>query len=231
MAVKKGAKKEHLDKFKVVVSRDGPYLVSGVVPLTEQTIEADESGCSSEWHETKKYPQQDGYALCRCGKSKNKPFCDGTHAKIKFDGAETASREPYLKQANKIDGPSLKLTDAQDLCSFARFCDRGGGVWNHVRVSNDPETKKMAVEEACNCPSGRLVAWNNETREPIEPELRPSIGLIEDPQMGVMGPIWVRGGISIESAEGKTYEKRNRVTLCRCGKSDNKPFCDGSHAN
>jgi CDGSH-type Zn-finger protein len=39
----------------------------------------------------------------------------------------------------------------------------------------------------------------------------------------------VRGGITIESADGVPYEVRNRVTLCRCGRSDNKPFCDASH--
>jgi CDGSH-type Zn-finger protein len=50
-----------------------------------------------------------------------------------------------------------------------------------------------------------------------------------NPQAGVVGPIMVRGGITIEGADGTVYEKRNRVTLCRCGKSKNKPFCDGSH--
>jgi CDGSH-type Zn-finger protein len=53
--------------------------------------------------------------------------------------------------------------------------------------------------------------------------------VIEDPQMGVSGPIWVRGGIPVEAVNGKAYEIRNRVTLCRCGKSSNKPFCDSSH--
>ena len=61
------------------------------------------------------------------------------------------------------------------------------------------------------------------------PELEPTIGLVQDPQMGVSGPIWVKGGIQVESADGRAYEVRNRVTLCRCGKSKNKPFCDGSH--
>jgi CDGSH-type Zn-finger protein len=50
-----------------------------------------------------------------------------------------------------------------------------------------------------------------------------------DPFLGVNGPIWVRGEIPIQSADGKIYEVRNRVTLCRCGKSLNKPFCDSSH--
>jgi len=39
----------------------------------------------------------------------------------------------------------------------------------------------------------------------------------------------VRGKIPIQSADGKIYEKRNRITLCRCGESLNKPFCDSSH--
>jgi CDGSH-type Zn-finger protein len=58
----------------------------------------------------------------------------------------------------------------------------------------------------------------------------PSIGVVEDPQIGVSGPLWVRGGIQVEAADGTPYEVRNRVTLCRCGASQNKPFCDGSHA-
>ena len=67
------------------------------------------------------------------------------------------------------------------------------------------------------------------TGEPIEPKYEPSIGLIEDPVEDCSGPIWVRGGVQIVSADGFNYELRNRVTLCRCGGSGNKPFCDGSH--
>ena len=48
------------------------------------------------------------------------------------------------------------------------------------------------------------------------------------PAAGEHGPLWVRGGIPVMSADGKPYAIRNRVTLCRCGKSGNKPFCDGS---
>ena len=76
--------------------------------------------------------------------------------------------------------------------------------------------------------SGRLLVWDKDGN-PIEPELEPSIELVEDPSKGVSGPLWVRGGIPIESADGTTYEIRNRITLCRCGKSENKPFCDGIH--
>ena len=54
---------------------------------------------------------------------------------------------------------------------------------------------------------------------------------IEDPALGVSGPLLVRGGIRVQSASGESYEIRNRQTLCRCGASSNKPFCDGSHAS
>ncbi len=95
---------------------------------------------------------------------------------------------------------------------------------------DDPEAAGLAVREAGLCPSGRLVAWDRYTKEPIEPDLEPSIGLVQDPAQGVSGPLWVRGGIPVYSADGYRYETRNRVTLCRCGASENKPFCDGSHA-
>jgi CDGSH-type Zn-finger protein len=39
----------------------------------------------------------------------------------------------------------------------------------------------------------------------------------------------VKGGVQIKSSDGFVYEPRNRVTLCRCGQSGNKPFCDGTH--
>jgi len=47
--------------------------------------------------------------------------------------------------------------------------------------------------------------------------------------VGISSAIWVKGGIPIQSSKGFVYEIRNRVTLCRCGKSANKPFCDGTH--
>jgi hypothetical protein len=73
------------------------------------------------------------------------------------------------------------------------------------------------------------VVWDKKTGKAIEPEFERSIGLVEDPKIGISGPIWVRGGIPVESADGNIYEIRNRVTLCRCGKSSNKPFCDSSY--
>lgn len=226
---KENKKEPPADKTKIKVSKNGPYLVSGGIPLSERIIGIGPDGNPSEWRVGKKYPSQENCALCRCGQSSRKPFCDGTHTKVGFDGTESASREPYLSQTQEFNGPAVKLLDAQALCASARFCHRAGEIWNLVPKSDNSEAKKIAIEEACDCPSGRLVVCDKKTGKMIEPELEKSIGLIEDPQKAVSGPIWARGRIQVESADGKTYEVRNRVTLCRCGKSSNKPFCDSSH--
>jgi CDGSH-type Zn-finger protein len=214
----------------VVVTNNGPYLVTGSVPLARQTIVPDREGGSHAWKESDPFPLKESYALCRCGHSATKPFCDGTHKKVGFDGTETASREPYRAQAQTQEGPALNLTDAEGLCAFARFCDPNGQVWNQVAETNEPRVRTMFVRQVNDCPSGRLVAWERSTGEPIEHPLPISIGLIEDPPQGVSGPLWLRGGIPVTSSDGFRYEVRNRVTLCRCGASKNKPFCDGSHA-
>jgi CDGSH-type Zn-finger protein len=217
------------DWQRIKVSKNGPYLVSGAIPLVEQVIGIDMEGTPNKWVEGRKFARQEKCGLCRCGQSENKPFCDGTHVEVNFDGTEAVGLEAYLDQAKEIDGPALKLTDVEVLCASARFCHRAGGIWNLVPQSGNSEPKRTAVEEAGDCPSGRLVIWDKKTGKTVEPRFERSIGLIEDPQMGVSGPIWVRGGIPVESADGKVYEIRNRVTLCRCGKSSIKPFCDSSH--
>ncbi len=225
-------------KMKIVVSKDGPYLVFGEVPVGAQVITPNKEGMSWDWIPGDSYkPTEAGkvegesyYRLCRCGQSKNKPFCDDTHLKIKFEGKETATRKPYDRQAEVTQGPSLNLSDAENLCAFARFCDPSGQVWNLVTEQGE-QARELTIREANHCPGGRLVVRDRKTGKVIEGELPASIGIIEDPALGVSGPIWVRGGIHISSEDGKPYEVRNRVTLCRCGASSNMPFCNGSHAS
>jgi CDGSH-type Zn-finger protein len=215
---------------KIAVVKDGPYLVSGGLPIDKQVIGIGTDGEPEKWVQGKKVPSAENCALCRCGASQKKPFCDGTHSKIRFDGTETASKKPHKQQAQVMDGPTLKLVDATALCAGARFCHRGGGTWELTHHSDDPKSRELAIQEACDCPSGRLVECDQKTGKVFEKEHKPkSISLIEDPQNKVSGPIWLKGGIPVESADGTTYEVRNRQTLCRCGKSPNKPFCDGTH--
>jgi CDGSH-type Zn-finger protein len=215
---------------KVQIVKNGPYMVSGNLSLNKQTIGTNTAGESVKWIEGQAYPRQAEYALCRCGQSAKKPYCDGSHAKVKFDGTETASRAAYQKQATIMRGPTMSLTDAEVLCAFARFCDPHGQVWNLVNETDNPAAKKNFVRQVGDCPSGRLVAWDNATGESIEPQFDPSIELIEDPANQCAGPAWLRGGVQLIGSDGFHYEVRNRVTLCRCGASKNKPFCDGTHA-
>jgi CDGSH-type Zn-finger protein len=215
---------------KVQIAKDGPYIVSGGLPMSKQTIGTNSEGESVKWIAGQTYAVQATYQLCRCGQSAKKPFCDGSHAKVGFDGTETASREPYQSQAKVMQGPVLSLTDVEQLCAFARFCDPHGQVWSLVDETDNPSAKKNFVRQVGDCPSGRLVAWDNATGKSIEPKYEPSVGLIEDPANQCAGPVWLRGGIQVVGSDGFHYEVRNRVTLCRCGASKNKPFCDGTHA-
>ncbi|HTY13934.1 MAG TPA: CDGSH iron-sulfur domain-containing protein [Candidatus Omnitrophota bacterium] len=213
---------------KIKVTKDGPYLVTGSVPLEKEYADGDQSA-AIEWVKSDPYPLQENCALCRCGATANPPYCDGAHRKISFDGTETAKNIPYLEQAETTRGPGMDLTDAESFCAIALFCHQAGDTWTHAENSGDPGQKKMAIREACACPSGRLVAWEKNSGKPIEPAFEPSISVVESRAQKVSGPLWVKGGIPVESASGMQYEVRNRVTLCRCGKSSNKPFCDGTH--
>jgi len=170
----------------------------------------------------------DAYSLCRCGHSKDKPFCDYSQRSA-FRRHGGASREHYLSRAEEVDGPGLILNDVRDLCSQVGTCNRAGGIRELTLYSDDPEARRVAIEEVANCNSGRLVALDKKNWNPIEPELEPSIAVVEEPLRGYSGPLWVRGYTPIEAANGTTYEIRNRVTVYRCGTSSNKPFCDGSH--
>lgn len=239
------------DKIGIKVSKNGPFEVYGNIPLSEGIIETDKEGYPLEIKKTKDFPLKEKYCLCRCGCSKNKPFCDASHSDINFNGKETASNEKYIRQAEIIEGDDLILMDAFSFCSGAGFCNaREGNTWDLTLDSKNKESKNLAVKQACQCPSGRLVALDKEkkvfsvssnpnhkskefddkkTKKPIEPNFEPSIMVLHEPWKKVISSLWVRGKIPIESSEGKKYEIRNRVTLCRCGKSANKPFCDGAH--
>jgi len=216
---------------RIVVTENGPYVVTGHVPLAVQVIMPNEAGQSWDWVEGAVFPVRASYKLCRCGQSQSAPFCDGSHTAVGFDGEETASRESVASQSEISEGPSLTLSTAENLCAFARFCDPAGKIWSLIDRTDEPPVRELVIREAMHCPSGRLVLHDNDSGAEIEEELPPSIGVVEDPVVGCSGPLWIRGGITVESADGTVYERRNRMTLCRCGASANKPFCNGSHAS
>lgn len=212
---------------RITLTRDGPILVFGGLPLEEKIIAT--VGRDYVFEQGRVYETKESYALCRCGHSKAMPFCDGSHKECRYRSNQNGSRQPYLKNAKVFRGGGLAVTDNEDLCAFSRFCHSNeGDIWTLLE-QDDPALRELVIKLAAECPAGRLVAWDEATNTPIEPDLPPSLVILQDPERGVSGPLWVRGGIPIQGEDGFVYEIRNRVTLCRCGHSDNMPFCDAYH--
>jgi CDGSH-type Zn-finger protein len=216
----------------IKITPGGPYMVSADVKLYEDAIVKSEDGTHMQYNRVKEYDTEGKpYFLCRCGHSHHKPFCDGTHAKIGFVGKEVADRAPYAFRADVYDGPELSLQD-DGRCAFARMCHRkDGDVWTLTEEADEQALKDEAIKASWNCPTGRLVHTDKESGKVEEQEFEPSIVILEDIQEEAAGPLFVRGGVVLQSANGNYYERRNRYALCRCGGSGNQPFCDASHIN
>ena len=217
--------------YKITVTEKGPYLIYGQPPLSTQHIVTNEVGESWKFEEGRHFStENEPTSLCRCGASRNKPYCDGSHKSHNWKPKLTAYPETLLNNIDITVGDEVTLTDNPQYCVFARFCDAGGGVWAAAETSFDDDARRQAIRQASLCPSGRLMVWGNGSNKPFEIAYPPSLGLIEDDALHVSGGLWVRGGIRIEREDGTSYEIRNRTVLCRCGESANKPYCDGSHA-
>ena len=213
---------------RIRILKDGPYIVSGSVPIFEKIIIPRGNGYIYEDGEP--LPQRATYSLCRCGKTKTPPFCDGSHVADHFDGTETACKTDYMSRAARIDGAGLDLLD-DGRCAFARFCHReDGDAWELAEDSASEHHHSEAIIAANECPAGRLTAVEKDGTV-HEPVYEPGIEILQDPEEHVSCGIFVKGGIPIESVDGSRYEVRNRVVLCRCGFSGNKPFCDSRHVS
>jgi len=215
-----------VDERRIVVTKDGPYRVEGGVPLLRTAIVQTERGEPVAWDEGPAFETPgEVYELCRCGRSSTKPFCDSTHERIPFDGTETADRGPIAQRREAWDGEANHvLYDDLSLCTHAGFCRNvRTGVWEMVEEADDRGVRSEFTGMTQGCPSGRLGFAVLPDPEPLEPTFEPSVGVEPD------ASYWIRGGIPVVSEDETPYEVRNRQTLCRCGQSRNKPFCDGSH--
>ncbi|MGO9198418.1 MAG: CDGSH iron-sulfur domain-containing protein [Acidimicrobiales bacterium] len=213
---------------RVQVTPNGPYVVAGGVPITRRRPVRSEYGEPLTWQTTTRLEAPARYALCRCGQSSNKPFCDGTHAKVGFDAAGTGAglAENYDSRSKTYLGTGIVVRDDRSVCVHAGFCgNRITNVWKLVSGSGTDDSivraQVMAMIERC--PSGALTYRVEADGADIEPELADEIGVIDD------GPLWVTGRVVVTGPDGEEIEWRNRMTLCRCGQSKNKPLCDGSH--
>ncbi len=219
------------EPIRITVTEQGPYLVYGRPPLSVQYIVPDKNNESWDFRAGRHFSTaSEPTALCRCGSSKRHPYCDGSHAKAQWDPRLTAATTTRPDEIETIEGATVDLLDISKFCVFARFCHPGGDAWELTERSASPEARQLAIREASMCPSGRLTARDRRTSQPFEFRFEPGLGLLEDEAIGSSGGLWVRGGIPIQRATGETDEIRNRVVLCRCGQSSNKPYCDGTHA-
>lgn len=202
----------------IVVRRNGPYLVRGACRLVKA------GGAESI---------EERMVLCRCGQSANKPFCDSTHARIGFDGTEVADRGPIGARRVAYRGQGVTIYDDRSVCAQSGRCsDTLAKVFKYGEEPwIDPlgATAQEIARTVALCPSGALtVALDSATGSASAPAAAagpPCITALKD------GPLMVEGAIALASPDGTAYEARPRYTLCRCGQSKNKPFCDGSHYN
>jgi len=223
-------------QIRITISKDGPYRVQGGIALNRKETVYSEQNESLTWRKLNAIPTSPNYALCRCGQSKNKPFCDGSHARINFDGTETADTRPTAErqvaiEGDNIEGTGIRVKSDRSLCAHARYCfNRFGNLHEMMPSASDVRIRNQMIAMVERCPSGALtyeieIDSNTSTGyQAVEPDLPTAIGVISN------GPLWVTGNICIERADGELMETRNRVTLCRCGHSKNKPFCDGTHS-
>ena len=214
----------------VQITMDGPYRVSTEVPLSQAIIRRDDKRVAASWEQGRDYDTGElgVYYLCRCGRSKNKPFCDGHHETTGFVGDEKPENAPYRERATRDQGTVLDLLDDPSICAGAGFCELNGTVWRDIHECENSAVKERVVDQIARCPSGRLSAMAKDDHL-VEAEFSQEIKLVEDPDYECRGPLWVSGCMEVEDHKGRPFECRNRVTLCRCGESRNKPFCDSSH--
>ncbi len=223
---------------KIVIMKNGSYHVFGNTPLVHKTQVVSEYGEPLTWKKEKDYPvEKTGdrifYSLCRCGNSKNKPFCDGTHREIGFDGTETADTSAMEKRLRRYTNAThIIVKKDPSLCMQSGFCGfHDAGLSQLIAATGDTKIRSLVMAMVERCPSGALTYCIEPGEPDIEPDLPVQIAVTTEITADgpIRGPLWVTGNIPIERSDGNPFMPRNRVTLCSCGKSCQKPLCDGTH--
>lgn len=172
-----------------------------------------------------------GIALCRCGASKNKPFCDGSHSLMKFVTENTSESNGLTrkgKSKKSYVGSAITIHDNRSLCSHAAHCvENLSSVFRQSSrpwINPDSATKEKIIETIRQCPSGALSYSLDDVEFKDVADRKPLITVSKN------GPYLISGGIEL-LGETKIDDdaSKEHYTLCRCGASRNKPFCDGSH--
>jgi CDGSH-type Zn-finger protein len=218
---------------KIKVTENGPYRVEGHIPLIRKSQITSEHGEPMTWQKTDSEEHSETYYLCRCGQSQNKPFCDGSHNRVGFDGTETAATDTYAdRQVIHAGSTAIVIKRDYALCAESGFCgNRLANIKKLAAETDDSIVRSQVIAMIENCPSGSYTYSFTENEPDNEVDLPQQVAATTEMTSAgpIQGPLWVTGEIEIERADGQPVESRNRVTLCRCGKSQNKPFCDGTH--
>jgi CDGSH-type Zn-finger protein len=194
----------------ITPTTNGPYRVEGLERLRNSRDE--------------ELAVRETLYLCRCGGSQNKPFCDGTHAKIGFRGRRESRRQ--LSRRRAYAGREVTILDNRAICAHAGFCTSelravfksGRKPW----ITPDEAGVEAIAATISKCPSGAL-AYEIDGVVFGDQERAPTITVSKD------GPYYVTGGVELLHPTGLHGPSREHFTLCRCGQSKNKPFCDGTH--
>ena len=200
-------------------AHDGPYLVTNAEHVRNWLGE--------------EIPTRPEMALCRCGESALKPLCDGACARVGFTDEKDPKR--VADRRDTYDGEQLTVLDNRGICQHSGFCsDRLATVFHTEGTFVTPSGGRMdeIIRAVRACPSGALsyaidgvearkqVDWDG-TREP-------SIEISKDGPYRITGsiPLTDESGSAVPRASGSSLE---HYALCRCGHSQNKPFCSGMH--
>ncbi len=191
------------DAMNIFVIPDGPIRISGAgdVRFCGEAVEA--SG--------------DIY-LCRCGDSSRAPFCDGTHKRIGFSGA--CETEPGA-EIRVWEGQTLRTFFNPDACMHVYYCKPLKEL-RAAEEAGDAEAAAEIMRVVDTCPSGAL-SYETKTELP-----RPAAGPTQAIDIIEGGEIRVRGAFAINEPLLERQDGE-RATLCRCGRSKSKPWCDGRH--
>ncbi len=161
--------------------------------------------------------------LCTCGKSRTKPFCDGSHAAAGFT-SEWEIDEEILQE---YPGREITVYFNRSICAGAGTCVRGlptvfksGDGANWIFPDNDSAAR--IIERVKDCPSGAL-AYSVGGDVIVDERAEARVTIVTD------GPYNVEG-VTLAKKSNPTNCSDSKYTLCRCGYSRNKPFCDYSHA-
>jgi len=204
------------DKPNITCLTNGPYYLDNDTspPIDVNILNSKGESVSSA----------SGVALCRCGASRNKPFCDGSHSKIGFTDEKLADATPDRRDS--YSGKMITIHDNRGICAHAGYCTTHlSSVFKYKEVpwiDPDAATVNEIIDAIAKCPSGAL-SYTVENTANQNPACEPVITITKDGPYAITGNIELLDQLMGEGCSQECY------TLCRCGASKNKPFCDGSH--